>query len=344
MTADAKTLYPTIQEVIFDGDTLIGYPISINPQAWTVNETQWNNLVLGEYPTTYDELFEKIALWLDVYADDYPEYTLSDMQQMGTDNLVSSIVEAYIAQMESQKEQVTFDTADFRAILQSVSDHLDLIAEDHDQWGMALLSSYNMGFGTSYADQDMMRMLIPPTAKADEVRSLIANANILSVNAASKQIDEATKFIEYYAAHLPDVTRYMLHPDLNDPIESATYKSRVATLQEELKALETRLEDADDNKKYEIEEEIVQKQLTIEYVSENKWDISPESIDTFRAIAQNIYIPYQSVLLSKGSGGGYNTLISVIYQHCSDSFGAGEIEALIADLNRVSTMIDLENM
>ena len=75
------------------------------------------------------------------------------MQQMGTDNLVSSIVEAYIAQMESQKEQVTFDTADFRAILQSVSDHLDLIAEDHDQWGMALLSSYNMGFGTSYADQ-----------------------------------------------------------------------------------------------------------------------------------------------------------------------------------------------
>ena len=133
-------------------------------------------------------------------------------------------------------------------------------------------------------------------------------------------------------------------PDLNDPIESATYKSRVATLQEELKALETRLEDADDNKKYEIEEEIVQKQLIIEYVSENKWDISPESIDTFRAIAQNIYIPYQSVLLSKGSGGGYNTLISVIYQHCSDSFGAGEIEALIADLNRVSTMIDLENM
>ena len=103
LTADAKTLYPTIQEVIFDGDTLIGYPISINPQAWTVNETQWNNLGLGEYTTTYDELFEKIALWLDVYADDYPEYTLSDMQQMGTDNLVSSIVEAYNAQMESQK-------------------------------------------------------------------------------------------------------------------------------------------------------------------------------------------------------------------------------------------------
>lgn len=344
LTTDAKTLYPTIQDVIFDGDTLIGYPISINPQAWTVNETQWKNLGLGEYPATYDELFEKIALWLDAYADDYPEYTLSDMQQMGTSNLVSSIVEAYIAQMESQKEQVTFDTADFRAILQSVSDHLDLIAEDHDQWGMALLSSYNMGFGTSYADQDMMRILIPPAVKADEVRSLIASANILSVNAASKQIDEATKFIEYYAAHLPNVTRYMLHPDLNEPIESATYKSRVATLQEELKALETRLEGADDEKKDEIEEAIAQKQLTIEHVSENKWDISPESIDTFRAIAQNMYIPYQSALLLKEAGGGYDTLVSVIDQHCSEGFGAGEIEALIADLNRVSTMIDLESM
>lgn len=344
LTADAKTLYPTIQDVIFDGNTLIGYPIAINPQAWTVNETQWKNLDLGEYPTTYDELFEKIALWLDAYADDYPEYTLSDMQQMGTGNLVSSIVEAYIAQMESQKEQVTFDTADFRAILQSVSNHLDLIDEDHDQWGMALLSSYNMGFGTSYADQDMMRMLVPPTVKADGVQSLIASANILSVNAASKQVDEATKFIEYYATHLPNVTRYMLHPDLNEPIESATYKSRVTTLQEEIKALETRLEGADDDKKYEIEEEIAQKQLTIEYVSENKWDISPESIDTFRAVAQNMYIPYQSALLSKETGGGFDTLVSVVYQHCSESFGAGEIEALIADLNRVSTMIYLEGM
>lgn len=344
LTADAKTLYPAIQEVIFDGDTLTGYPISINPQAWTVNETQWKNLGLGEYPTTYDELFEKIALWLDAYANDYPEYTLSDMQQMGTGSLVSSIVQAYIAQMESQKEQVTFDTADFRANLQSVSDHIDLIAEEHEQWGMALLSSYNMGFGTSYADQDMMSMLVPPTVKADGVQSLIADVNVLSVNAASNQIDEATKFIEYCATHLPNVTRYMLHPDLNEPIESATYKSRVTTLQEELKALEARLENAEDDKKYEIEEEIVQKQLTIDYVSENKWDISPESIDIFRAVAQNMYIPYRSALLSKGSGGGYDTLLSVVYQHCSESFSAEKIEALIADLNRVSTMIYLESM
>lgn len=344
LVADAKTLYPAIQEVIFDGDVLVGYPISINPHAWTVNDTQWKNLELGECPTNYEELFEKIALWLDEYADDYPEYTLSDMQQLGVGDLVLNIVEAYVAQMESKGEQVTFDTPAFRAILKSVQDHADLFSEDHNQWGMALLSSYSFGFGTSYADRDMMRMIIPPTVEAGETMLLNADVNILCVNTVSEQKNEAERFIEYYASHLANSTRYALHPEFNDSIESATYKSRVATLQEELEELKTRLETADEDKQYDLEEEIVQKQMTIEYVAENKWEISPESIEVYRSVAQNLNIPYESVLLSKESGGGYDIIRSVVYQHCTESFNEGEIEALIAELNRVSTMIYMENM
>lgn len=71
LCVDAKTLYPAIQNVIFDGETLLGYPISLMLDSWTVNETQWKNMELGEYPTTYAELFDKIKVWLDEYALDY---------------------------------------------------------------------------------------------------------------------------------------------------------------------------------------------------------------------------------------------------------------------------------
>ena len=53
--------------------------------SWTVNETQWKNMELGEYPTTYAELFDKIKVWLDEYALYYPDYKLDYIQQMVID-------------------------------------------------------------------------------------------------------------------------------------------------------------------------------------------------------------------------------------------------------------------
>ncbi len=344
LVVDAKTLYPTIQDVVFDGDALVGYPISIDPQSWTVNETQWENLGLGNYPVTYDELFQTIGLWLDSYAEEHPEYTLSDVQQLGIDNLVFTIVETYIAQKESRTEQIFFDTPTFRSMLKVVSENLDLLSADNEQWGMPLLSSYNQGFGITYADRDRMRMMLPPTIEADAKQLLTANVSILCVSARSKQAETASKFIEYFAAHLPDATRYALHSDLNNPVESATYKDREKTLQEELEALKTQLETADGKKKLAIEDEIAQKQLMIEYVTENKWDISPESIEIYRAVAENLYIPYQSLFLSRETGGGYDVLRSIISQHTAEGFGDKEIEAMIADLDRVSSMIYMESM
>lgn len=95
-----------------------------------VNETKWNELNLGEYPKTYEELFEKIAMWLDEYAADYPEYTLSDIQQMELGNLVLSMVEEYIHIHETSGKPLTFNTPSFRTLLKTVSDNAYLLAEE----------------------------------------------------------------------------------------------------------------------------------------------------------------------------------------------------------------------
>ena len=343
LLADAGTLYPAVREVVFDADNLVGYPISMTPQSFTVNETQWENIGLGDYPQTYEALLEKTALWLDAYADDYPDYVLCDAQQLGISGLVMQLVKAHIVRCEQAGQQVAFDTPAFRAVLEAVGERADLLAEENEQWGMPLISSYNMGFGVTYADRDRMRMVAPPAIEAGGDRPLTADLSILCVNAASGQKEAALRFVAYCAEYLPDSTRYALHPDLNEPVESKTYRERVKTLQGELAVLEAQLETAKDEKRYEIADQIAQKQSTIEYVAENKWDISPESIEIYRDVAQNLYIPYQSALLSQEAGGGDDMLRSVVAEHCGNGLQAGEIEALIADLDRVSTMIDLES-
>lgn len=153
LCVDAKTLYPAIQNVIFDGETLLGYPISLMLDSWTVNETQWKNMELGEYPTTYAELFDKIKVWLDEYALDYPDYTLADIQQMGIDGLVTMMVKAYVAQNENEDGQISFDTEEFHSLMALVAQNQQLFEEENEQWGMPLISSYYMGFGITYADR-----------------------------------------------------------------------------------------------------------------------------------------------------------------------------------------------
>ena len=231
LIGEARKLYPAMQDVVFSGDSLLGYPVSVSPKSWMVNETKWNEMNLGDYPKTYNELFEKIEMWLNEYATDYPEYTLADVQQMGLNTLVLSMVEAYIHENEASGMQLTFDTPSFREMMKCVSDNAYLLSEENEQWGMPLLTSMYLGFGTCYTDSDLNRMILPPALDLNGKQSLYAEMSIFAVNAASKNAEVAARFVEFCAENLSNTVRYEMEPELNEPVESSAYYVRVAELQ-----------------------------------------------------------------------------------------------------------------
>lgn len=338
-----RAMYPTLQEVVFDGESLLAYPIAMQPYSWAVNETRWQELGLGEYPTTYDELFQAIHLWLEEYAQEYSEYTLSDLQQSSLDMLVSMIVREYIFQNETSGEQLNFDTPAFRSLMSSVSKYAYLLSAENEQWGMPLLSSYYQGFGCSYNDRDMTRMLLPPTLDKENEQALSASVEVLFVNAASRQQKVAERFILYCAQNSEITARYMMNPNMNDPYPNPYYESRMETLSNELTDLQTRLESADVSHADALREKILQTELTIERMNESKWSISPESIATYRKVAKNLRIPWNSVYLDERGTGSYQAISAVISQFCYDGLDASEIDGLINELNRVTYMVYMEN-
>lgn len=340
---EAHELYPSIQEVIFNGDLLLGYSLSLSPKSWMVNETKWNELNLGEYPKTYEELFEKIAMWLDEYAADYPEYTLSDIQQMELGNLVLSMVEEYIHIHETSGKPLTFNTPSFRTLLKTVSDNAYLLAEENEQWGMALMTSMYLGFGVNYTDSDLNKMLVPPTLDAEEEQAMYAEMDILAISAASKNAEAAAKFVEFCVKNLSNTARYEMKPALNEPVESAAYHARVAELQEELDDLTTQFENADQDTRTNLEEKIIRVKSTLARLEEHKWEISPESIEVYRAVAGNLKVNYDFPLLS-GESGGYDPLRTVVNKYCAKTLAESDIDALITELDRVATMVYLESM
>lgn len=344
LIGEARKLYPAMQDVVFSGDSLLGYPVSVSPKSWMVNETKWNEMNLGDYPKTYNELFEKIEMWLNEYATDYPEYTLADVQQMGLNTLVLSMVEAYIHENEASGMQLTFDTPSFREMMKCVSDNAYLLSEENEQWGMPLLTSMYLGFGTCYTDSDLNRMILPPALNLNGKQSLYAEMSILAVNAASKNAEVATRFVEFCAENLSNTVRYEMEPELNEPVESSAYYVRVAELQGKINDLAEQLEKADQDARYAIKEKIIQAEAKLEQLEERKWEIDPKSIEIYRSAAENLKVSYKSPLLLKGENGGYEALRSVVDKYCTQDFSDSDINALIAELDRVATMVYLESL
>ena len=339
----SKTLYQEIQNVIYSGEELLAAPIAINVNSWTMDETMWNELELGEYPTNYDELFEKNGFWLDDYASEYPDYTLSDIQQNGMETLVAAVMKDYIIQNADQGGQFTFKTDAFRNVLMSIAAHAELLSEEHDQWGMPILSSYSQGFGVSYNDSHRVVMMLPPALNADGEQAMNTEIEVLAIHNASKNKDIAEKFITWYVAHLSDTVSYELSPEKNEPIENPNYPIRVQEVTDELQDLKKKLEETDDpDKQAELEEQIFRKENQLEGLADMQWSISQESIDCYRSVAKNMKIAYESPFFGSGEGGGMQAVNDVIAKFCEDGLVESEVDGLISELDRVTFMVSME--
>lgn len=339
----SKTLYQEIQNVICSGEELLAAPIAINVNSWTMDETMWNELELGEYPTNYDELFEKIAVWLDDYASEYPDYTLSDIQQNGMETLVAAVMKDYIIQSADQGGQFTFKTDAFRNVLMSIAAHAELLSDEHDQWGMPILSSYSQGFGVSYNDSHRVVMMLPPALNADGEQAMNTEIEVLAIHKASKNKDIAEKFIAWYIAHLSDTVSYELSPEKNEPIENPNYPIRVQEVTDELQDLKKKLEETDDpDKQADLEEQIFRKENQLEGLADMQWSISQESIDCYRSVAMNMKIAYESPFFGSGEGGGMQAVNDVIAKFCEDGLVESEVDGLISELDRVTFMVSME--
>ena len=152
------------------------------------------------------------------------------------------------------------------------------------------------------------------------IESLYAEMSILAVNAASKNAEVATRFVEFCAENLSNTVRYEMEPELNEPVESSAYYVRVAELQGKINDLAEQLEKADQDARYEIKEKIIQAEAKLEQLEERKWEIDPKSIEIYRSAAENLKVSYKSPLLLKGENGGYEALRSVVDKYCTQDF------------------------
>lgn len=337
----ARQFYPTLQEAVFQGNNLMAYPLTLQTQSWSLNTTQWELFGFSEVPVTYADLFDGMITWDDDFADEYPDYKYLDMQESAY-GFVSALIREYVLQNEMPDSPLSFDTPEFREALGLVISNQQLIEDNAENYGMPIIFTYSMGFGITSNDGEQVTMLAPPALNDNREQTLATSAEMVIINSASEKKAEALLFLEYLASTMPTQTAYMINPSLNDPVRSSTYEDRHSQLEAEIERLRKQLETADESKLAELQDTLSQRESALVRLEKNQWEISQESIESYRSIAENLKIPYWSVFLSDAENSGMTVIAPIIQKFCDQGMQASNVDLFIQDLDRVARMIFLE--
>lgn len=341
LTSWINSLYPEIVRVSQYNGQFVGVPINMRVNSWTINESVWNNLSIGDYPQTYEQLLSKVELWLNDYAEDYPDFTLSDIQQNGLDVLISSIIKEHVFQCEMNGKPIRFDDPSFEQTLTLIIEKISLFSQEHDQWGMPLLSSYSQGFGIDYSEGNRMVMILPPTLEENTPQFILSDLELIAISEMSSKKDIAQQFIAWYVKQLTETTKYKLSYELNEPVENQNYQTRLNELCNELIAYKNGIDNVStDNERLWLVEEIDRIERQIETLANNRWSISQESISQYRRLADRIRIPDESIFFNSNA---LNDVDNIVLQFCERGLKESQLTVLVSELNRIANMVTFEN-
>lgn len=330
-----SAFYPWAQELLIQDGELYAIPVTVTSNYWTINRTKWQELGLGEYPQTYEDLFRIAEVWEDTYAEDYPDYYLFEcMDEMP--GMVRAIVRQYLLAHEDWSAPVDFNTDEFRTAIQSVLDHPDVFMYDGER--MVLIMSYPQYLGTGYNDENLVESFLPPALTADSSRVAGGTMELLVMNPSSAHQEEVMKFMEFYMEHLDAMTTYELDASRTEPLRPDGYQDTMQSLTEQINTLTAKLESVTDPAaKAELTEtlETLQRRYARQ---ESNWRFSAEDIAIYQEIAEKIVMPTKTIYPA-GSGINAEAFNTVI-----DQFAAGSmsLETFIRMMNERANVIFLE--
>lgn len=328
------TLYPWAQALLLRQGQLFAVPVSISNAYWTINRTKWQELGLGEYPRTYDDLFRLAEVWSDAYAEDYPDYCLFECPE-GMPGMLRSVVRQYLLTHEEWAAPVNFDTEEFRTGIQSILDHPNIFTYDGER--LALIMSYPQFLGTGFNDEDVVESFLPPALTASSQQMVSASMELLVMNPSTAHQAEALDFLEYYMAHLDARLTYELDASCTTPLRPEGYEMSMQCLTEQISALNNKIASAADGAakaKWSEELEVLQQRYARQ---ESNWRFSQEDIEIYQGIAEKIVLPTRTIYPA-------GTDASAVFDDLIAQLAAGSmpIEQFVRTLNGQASMMFLE--
>ena len=283
--------------------------------CYGVNMELWESLGLTEddLPTSLPELYDFAANWVWDYGEDHPEISLFDLGSYSSQLLYSLLLNDYIAYMQKQGGELVFDTPVFRR-------------------------SMSVGY-LGYQDERFQPLYLSLEEGGEPFIGM--NLNVMTINPRTKRMDQALLYVSEYLDNLDKTSaNIVLFPDHNDPVENDYYQSNLEDMQESLAKMQESLENASEENRAEIEQQIQWQEESIADWENYRYSVTAEQIADYREnVAPLIYVIRQNVFLNADTS-ATSEINKLLMQYIE---GAVNLDSLVRELDQRVRLMQLED-
>ena len=303
LSAEVGAMYDSIKNAVMKDGELYAVPMSMYANCLSINKkllTEKLGYTEEQMPKNWADIFTLLAdLAATRKLEEFPEVSLLGPGYTEHDvkfNIFAMMMNSYYVWLDADEANLNraggvleglctaFEAIDWSAF------GLPTEYEEDGEWSYdeenIILSNDNVqpNYGRSRNLEPVMLALTD-----GEAPMIGAEITVMFVNPFSAHREAAIEYLEMTLAQMDDSMRIALMPEENEPILSPWYEENMAYYDGEIENLEAQLaaEDLDEEDRDMLEQSLADMtQWREEYAKEGQWQVSPESIESYRVYAQ----------------------------------------------------------
>ena len=303
LSAEVGAMYDSVKNAVMKDGELYAVPMSMYADCLSINKkllTEKLGYTEEQMPKTWVDVFGLIAdLAATRKLEEFPEVSLLGPGYTERDvkfNLFAMMMNSYYVWLDADEANLTraggmleglcaaFEAIDWSAF------GLPTEYEEDGEWSYdeenIILSNDNVqpNYGRSRNLEPVMLAIA-----GGEAPMIGAEITVMFVSPFSAHREAAIEYLEMTLALMDDSMRIALMPEENEPILSPWYEENMQYYDGEIANLEAQLaaDDLDEEDRDMLEQSLADMtQWREEYAKEGQWQVSPESIESYRVYAQ----------------------------------------------------------
>ena len=352
LVAAVERMHSVLRDAVMRDGKLYAIPTQVNSWGWFYSPDVLEEVGLTEedLPTNFVDLCDFVTTWNDEYLDEYPNYSLFDWVNNTKEYMFRWMMEAYLGWFTARGEDVTFDTPEFRALMdaldQMVCEDMDKVFSDEmnsDVYREGLLmNGYQVVGDFSWMDDsDRWQKFIPMTLTADTPFSVGVDMQVMFINPRTSHMDSAVQLLMCELEALDDTAKHLMYADETEPVLNTEYDRMLESEQEYLESLRKSLEEADEADRKELESYIESEEQYInETLPRYRYTVSQEQIDYYQTNLVPVMYVAQPTFMSGTRDNASSELTTLMNRYREGQIG---LDQFIREADNKMRMMRMEN-
>ncbi len=298
LTEAVERMYPFVKATLTRDGKLAAIPLNLSCDAVGYDAEAFEKLgfTQEDLPKTWDGYLDFLAeLPTRLEGTKFRAFSAFTNRE----DLMSAILRQILMQytvardgeaMNSEELRSLLDrvqSIDFEALQIMTSEEMERL-EEEGRYGE--MDFERTGLMSSYADLAMnsyqTTLPLALSLREGEEALLPVSMSVAFINPYSEHPGEAMAFLEGLTDHLDMQNRYVLYPELNEPLHYANHEEQRAYLEKWMKTAQRSLETAEEEDRETWAEIVESYEKMLKEYDETNWMISPEKIAWQHANAQ----------------------------------------------------------